>query len=191
MPLVSFNDNTQKQFDQPATLREIVNVVCPELSNTVLAGKIDGRLVDLSAQITQNSSVSFITAEDPEGLEIIRHSTAHLLAQAVKVLYPSAQITIGPVIENGFYYDIAYPSGFAFADLECIEKKMRELVKQKLPVKRETMSRKEAIKLFEGLGEYYKTKIIADIPETDALSVYWQGDFVDLCRGPHVPNTRQ
>lgn len=191
MPLVSFSDNTQKQFDSAVTLREIVSTVYPELSNTVLAGKINDQLVDLSKQITQDSKISFITAQDPEGLEIIRHSTAHLLAQAVKALYPAAQITIGPVIENGFYYDIYYPDGFTLADLEPIENKMRELVKQKLPVKRETLSRNEAIKLFESLGEHYKAKIIADIPETETLSVYWQGDFVDLCRGPHVPNTRQ
>jgi threonyl-tRNA synthetase len=154
-----------------------------------LAGKVNGKLVDLSHPITENSTVSIVTDKDPEGLEIIRHSTSHLLAQAVKELYPQAQITIGPVIENGFYYDFSLPKHLTNEDLPLIEKKMDEIVKRDLPIVREEMDRDEAVKYFNSIGEHYKAEIIGSIPAGETISLYRQGDYVDLCRGPHVPST--
>ncbi|WP_305113550.1 threonine--tRNA ligase, partial [Parasutterella excrementihominis] len=154
-----------------------------------LAGKVNGKLVDLSHPITENSTVSIVTDKDPEGLEIIRHSTSHLMAQAVKELYPEAQITIGPVIENGFYYDFSLPKHLTNEDLPLIEKKMDEIVKRDLPIVREEMDRDEAVKYFNSIGEHYKAEIIGSIPAGETISLYRQGDYVDLCRGPHVPST--
>ncbi len=154
-----------------------------------MAGKVNGKLVDLSHPITENSTVSIVTDKDPEGLEIIRHSTSHLMAQAVKELYPEAQITIGPVIENGFYYDFSLPKHLTNEDLPLIEKKMDEIVKRDLPIVREEMDRDEAVKYFNSIGEHYKAEIIGSIPAGETISLYRQGDYVDLCRGPHVPST--
>ena len=154
-----------------------------------MAGKVNGKLVDLSHPITENSTVSIVTDKDPEGLEIIRHSTSHLMAQAVKELYPKAQITIGPVIENGFYYDFSLPKHLTNEDLPLIEKKMDEIVKRDLPIVREEMDRDEAVKYFNSIGEHYKAEIIGSIPAGETISLYRQGDYVDLCRGPHVPST--
>ena len=158
-------------------------------ARAALAGKVNGKLVDLSHPITENSTVSIVTDKDPEGLEIIRHSTSHLMAQAVKELYPQAQITIGPVIENGFYYDFSLPKHLTNEDLPLIEKKMDEIVKRDLPIVREEMDRDEAVKYFNSIGEHYKAEIIGSIPAGETISLYRQGDYVDLCRGPHVPST--
>lgn len=191
MPNVTLADNSVKQFDQPqVTCAEVAMAIGPGLAKAAIAAVVNDQLVDLSHPIGQDSTLRLITTRDDEALEIIRHSTAHLLAQAVKELYPSAQITIGPVINDGFYYDIAFERSFTPEDLEAIESKMAELASQNFDVARREMSRDEAIALFEGMGEHYKVQIIKDLPAGETLTVYQQGDFVDLCRGPHVPNTR-
>jgi threonyl-tRNA synthetase len=159
------------------------------LAKATLAGKVDGKLVDASHLIEHDVALAIVTERDEEGLEVVRHSTAHLLAQAVKQLFPSAQVTIGPVIENGFYYDFAYKNGFSPEDMAAIEARMEELVKQDIPVERSVMVREEAIEFFRGIGEEYKAKLIEAIPHGEELSLYKQGDFTDLCRGPHVPST--
>ncbi len=189
MPIITLPDGSQKQFDQPVTVAEVAASIGKGLAKAALAGKIDERLVDTSAVLTDDTALTIITEKSPEGLEIIRHSCAHLLAQAVKILYPEAQVTIGPVIEDGFYYDFAYKEGFSFDDLEAIEKKMAELASQDFQVQREVMPRDNAVKFFKEMGEDYKAEIIASIPENQDISLYRQGDFIDLCRGPHVPNT--
>ncbi len=189
MPTVTLPDNSQRQFDAPVTVAEVAAAIGPGLARAALAGRLDGRLVDLSIVIDHDASLSLVTAKDPEGLEIIRHSSAHLLAQAVKQLFPAAQVTIGPVIENGFYYDFAFDRAFTPDDLEAIEKRMQEIVAQDLPVARKVMARDEAVAFFRGIGEEYKARIIEDIPASDEISLYGQGDFIDLCRGPHVPST--
>lgn len=191
MPMITLPDGSQRQFDEPVSAQQVAMDISPGLAKAALAAKVNGQLVDLSHVIEQDANVSIITDRDPEGLEVIRHSTAHLLAQAVKKLFPKAQVTIGPVIENGFYYDFAFDRPFTPEDLERIEQKMAELAKQALPVERKTMSRDEAIQFFTQKGEIYKAKIIQDIPEGETLSLYQQGDFVDLCRGPHVPSTEK
>jgi threonyl-tRNA synthetase len=173
------------------TVGEVAADIGPGLAKATLAGSVNGRVVDASFAITEDADLRIITGKDPEGLEIIRHSCAHLLAQAVKELYPDAQVTIGPVIEDGFYYDFAYPAGFAEADLARIEERMSELARAGSPVERLTMGRDQAIAYFRGLGEEYKAQIIEDIPADEELSLYRQGDFTDLCRGPHVANTGQ
>ena len=173
------------------TVGEVAADIGPGLAKATLAGSVNGRLVDASFAITEDADLRIITGKDPEGLEVIRHSCAHLLAQAVKELYPDAQVTIGPVIEDGFYYDFAYPAGFAEADLTRIEERMSELASAGARVERLTMSRDDAIAYFRGLGEEYKAQIIEDIPADEELSLYRQGDFTDLCRGPHVANTSQ
>jgi len=189
MPTITLPDGTQKTFDHPVTVREIAEAIGPGLARAAIAGKVDGRLVDLSHVVDRDAQVAIVTDRDPEGLEIIRHSAAHLLAQAVKELFPEAQVTIGPVIENGFYYDFDYKRPFTPEDLEKIEKKMAELAARDLPVERIEMPRDEAIRFFEEQGEEFKARIIEDIPEGETISLYRQGDFVDLCRGPHVPST--
>ncbi len=173
------------------TVGEVAADIGPGLAKATLAGTVNGRLVDASFAINQDADLRIITGKDAEGLEVIRHSCAHLLAQAVKELYPEAQVTIGPVIEDGFYYDFAYPAGFAEADLTRIEERMSELASAGARVERLTMGRDEAIAYFRGLGEEYKAQIIEDIPADEELSLYRQGDFTDLCRGPHVANTSQ
>lgn len=189
MPVITLPDGNQKEVALNSTCAQLAESISPSLSKSAIAAEIDGKLVDTSCPITHDANVRIITLKNSEAIEIIRHSTAHLLAQAVKQLFPKAQVTIGPVIENGFYYDFSYPAGFTPEDLEKIEKRMQEIVKQKLPVTHSTMSRNEAINYFESIGEKYKAEIIKDIPENETLSLYIQGDFTDLCRGPHVPNT--
>ena len=189
MPTITLPDNSTRFYDHPVTLAEVAADIGPGLAKAALAGKVDGRLVDLSHVIGHDARVAIVTDRDPEGLEIIRHSTAHLLAQAVKALFPTAQVTIGPVIEDGFYYDFAFERSFTPEDLEAIEKKMVELAGEDLPVTRKEMSREDAIPFFLGMGERYKAEIIEAIPAHETLSLYEQGDFVDLCRGPHVPST--
>lgn len=186
---VTLPDGSKREFDSPVTVGDVATSIGAGLARAALAGKVNGKLVDLSHPITENSTVSIVTDKDPEGLEIIRHSTSHLMAQAVKGLYPEAQITIGPVIENGFYYDFSLPKHLTNEDLPLIEKKMDEIVKRDLPIVREEMDRDEAVKYFNSIGEHYKAEIIGSIPAGETISLYRQGDYVDLCRGPHVPST--
>ncbi|MBL1261162.1 MAG: threonine--tRNA ligase [Thiotrichaceae bacterium] len=189
MPTVTLPDGNQRPFEQALTLMDVAASIGAGLAKATLAGKIDGVLVDASTLIEKDVSVVIITDRDEEGLEIIRHSTAHLMAQAVKLLFPAAQVTIGPVIEDGFYYDFAYEKSFTPEDLTAIEKKMSELVSQNLPITRSVMVREEAIGFFRDKGEEYKAELIEAIPLNEALSLYQQGDFIDLCRGPHAPST--
>lgn len=186
---VTLPDGSKREFDSPVTVGDVAASIGAGLARAALAGKVNGKLVDLSHPITENSTVSIVTDKDPEGLEIIRHSTSHLMAQAVKELYPEAQITIGPVIENGFYYDFSLPKHLTNEDLPLIEKKMDEIVKRDLPIVREEMDRDEVVKYFNSIGEHYKAEIIGSIPAGETISLYRQGDYVDLCRGPHVPST--
>jgi threonyl-tRNA synthetase len=189
MPIITLPDGSQKKFEQAVTVAEVAQSIGAGLAKAALAGLVNDRLVDTSFVINEDAKLSIITEKNPQGLEVIRHSTAHLLAHAVKELFPAAQVTIGPVIEDGFYYDFAFPQGFTPDDLIKIETKMQELAKQNIPVIRSVMQRQEAIKFFRDMGEEYKAKIIEEIPEGEELSVYKQGNFIDLCRGPHVPNT--
>ncbi|TVP82634.1 threonine--tRNA ligase [Thioalkalivibrio sp.] len=189
MPSVSLPDGSRRHFDASVSVLDVARDIGPGLAKAALAGKVDGRLVDVRHEITEDTDLAIVTDRDPEGVEIIRHSTAHLLAQAVKELFPSAQVTIGPVIENGFYYDFAFERAFTPDDLEKIEKRMRELAKADLPVERSVMERDEAVEHFRDMGEEYKAEIIASIPEGQDISLYRQGEFVDLCRGPHIPST--
>jgi threonyl-tRNA synthetase len=189
MPIITLPDGSEKSFNQALTVFEVAKSIGSGLAKATLAGKVNGELVDASHIISTDSTVAIITAKDDEGLEVIRHSTAHLLAQATQMLYPDAQVTIGPVIDNGFFYDFAYADGFSEADLMQIEKNMKKLVKQNLKIERSEMSRDDAIEFFKTKGEYYKAEIIQSIPKDQPLSLYKQGDFIDLCRGPHVPST--
>ncbi len=189
MPVITLPDGTKKPFDQAVSVIEVAKSIGSGLAKATLAGKVNGELVDASQLIEIDSTLSIITDKDSEGLEVTRHSTAHLLAQATQMLYPEAQVTIGPVIDNGFYYDFAYKDGFSETDLAKIEKNMNQLVKQNLKIERIEMSRDEAVKLFKDKGELYKAEIIESIPQDEVLSLYQQGDFIDLCRGPHVPST--
>ncbi|MBL7480659.1 threonine--tRNA ligase [Legionella bononiensis] len=189
MPNIKLPDGSVKHFEAPLTIYDVAHNISPGLAKAALAGRVDGRLVDTSYLIQDDCSLVIITEKQDESLEVIRHSTAHLLAQAVKALFPKAQVTIGPVIEDGFYYDFAFERPFTPEDLELIEAKMQELAKANYPVTRRELPRDEAIQYFKNLGEDYKAKIIADIPAGEVLSLYRQGDFEDLCRGPHVPST--
>lgn len=189
MASVTLPDGSKREYEGPVTVAQVAASIGAGLAKAALAGRVDGKLVDLSHVIDGDAAVAIITARDPEGLEIIRHSTAHLMAQAVKELFPEAQVTIGPAIENGFYYDFSYPRAFTPEDLKAIEARMDELVKKNIPIVREEMPREEAIDFFKALGEHYKAEIISSIPAGEVISLYRQGDFVDLCRGPHVPST--
>lgn len=189
MPTIRLPDGSEKTFEQTVTVADVAASIGAGLAKAAIAGKVDGQLVDTDFSISQNIDLSIVTDRDEDGLEVIRHSTAHLLAQAVKELYPDVQVTIGPVIENGFFYDFSYPPGFSLDDLPAIEKRMQEVAARNLEVTHEEMARDAAIKFFRDMGEDYKAKIIEDIPEGETLTLYRQGDFVDLCRGPHVPNT--
>jgi len=191
MPVIALPDGSQREFDHPVSVHEVATALGRGLAKAALAGKVDGKLVDTAYVIEQNAALTIVTARDPEGLEIIRHSTAHLLAHAVKQLYPSAQVTIGPVIENGFYYDFAFERPFTPEDLEQIETRMKALANADTAVERLLMPRDDAVSLFQEMGEQYKAEIIAGIPDEEGISLYRQGDFIDLCRGPHVPNTGQ
>ena len=189
MVSIQLPDGSKRQFDHPVTVAEVAESIGKGLARAALAGKVDGKLVDTSYRLENDATLAIITDKDPEGLDVIRHSMAHLLAYAVKDLFPDAQVTIGPVIDNGFYYDFSYKRPFTPEDLERIEKRMAELAKQDIPVSREVWNRDEAVKLFEGMGEKYKAEIIASIPADQEIGLYREGDFVDLCRGPHVPST--
>jgi threonyl-tRNA synthetase len=189
MPVITLPDGSSRQFDRPVTVAEVAAGIGPGLAKAALAGKVDGSLVDTSSLIDHDVRLSIVTDRDPEGLEIIRHSTAHLLANAVQELYPDAQVTIGPVIEDGFYYDFAYKRPFSTEDLTAIEKRMAEISAKDLPVHRRVLPRDEAVAHFKNIGEHYKAEIIAAIPSNEPISLYGQGDWEDLCRGPHVPST--
>ncbi len=189
MPRIALADGSIKTFDQPVTGLQVAESIGPGLAKAALAVKANGQLQDLSVPIAEDATVSIITPRDEEGLKVIRHSTAHLMAQAVKRLFPEVQVTIGPVIEDGFYYDFASSHHFTEQDLEKISAEMKKIVKEKLPVQRLEMPREEAIRFFRDQGEDYKAEIIESIPEGEVLSLYKQGEFVDLCRGPHVPDT--
>jgi len=190
MPVnITLPDGSRRSFPQPVTVADVAQSIGAGLARAALAGKVDGRLVDTSYLIEQDAALAIITDKDAEGVEIIRHSTAHLLAYAVKELFPEAQVTIGPVIENGFYYDFSYHRPFTPEDLAAIEKRMTELAKRDIPVTRKVLPRDEAVEYFKGIKEHYKAEIIASIPEGEEVSLYTEGDFTDLCRGPHVPST--
>ena len=189
MPNITLPDGSVKKYNQAVSIADVAKDIGEGLARAALAGKIQDQLVDLSYEIAQDTNLSIITSKSPESLDVIRHSTAHLLAQAVKTIFPDAQVTIGPVIEDGFYYDFSYKRPFTPEDLAQIEKKMSELVKQNLEINRKVMQRQAAIDYFESIGEKYKSEIISSIPEGEEVSLYEQGDFTDLCRGPHVPST--
>ncbi|MGZ8288579.1 MAG: threonine--tRNA ligase [Telluria sp.] len=189
MVAVTLPDGSQRQFDGPVTVAQVATSIANSLGKAALAGKVDGKVVDTSFLIEKDSDLAIVTDKDPEGLDVIRHSTAHLLAYAVKELFPEAQVTIGPVIENGFYYDFSYKRPFTPDDLAAIEKKMLEIVKRDEKVTRSVMPRDEAVAYFKSIGEYYKAEIIASIPANEDVSLYAEGGFTDLCRGPHVPST--
>jgi threonyl-tRNA synthetase len=189
MPVITLPDGSRREYPQPVSVADIAASIGPGLARAALAGRVNGKLVDTSFRVEQDAEVAIITDKSPEGVEIIRHSTAHLLAQAVKELFPEAQVTIGPVIENGFYYDFAFKRGFTAEDLAKIELRMHEIAKRDYPVSRTVMPRDEAIGFFRDMGEEYKAKIIEDIPAGEQISLYRQGEFIDLCRGPHVPST--
>ena len=189
MPIITLPDGSHRQFENPVSVLEVANDIGAGLARATLAGNVNDVMVDAAYMITKDSKLAIITDKSEEGLEVIRHSAAHLLAQAVKQLFPEAQVTIGPVIDDGFYYDFAYKDGFSESDLETIEKKMAELSKLDQPVERSVMSREDAINFFADMGEVYKAQIIESIPHGQEISLYKQGDFIDLCRGPHVPST--
>jgi threonyl-tRNA synthetase len=189
MPIITLPDGTQKDFENPVTLQSVAASIGEGLASAAIAGQVNGELVDTSHFIDQDAEVSIITAKDDAGIEVLRHSCAHLMAQAVQQLFPKAQVTIGPTIEDGFYYDFAFERAFTPEDLAAIEKKMKDLAGAKQAVSRSLMSRDDAIAFFEEKGEHYKVEILQSIPDGEDLSFYQQGEFVDLCRGPHVPDT--
>src|SRR6266850_1776053 len=189
MPNIRLPDGSIKSFPGPVTVAEVAQAIGPGLARAALAGKLNGKLVDTSHRINSDAELAIVTERDKEGVEILRHSAAHLLAYAVKELFPNAQVTIGPVIENGFYYDFSYKRPFTPEDLAAIEKRMAELARADEPVVRKLMARDDAVRYFESIGEHYKAEIIASIPANEQISLYSEGKFTDLCRGPHVPST--
>lgn len=186
---ITLPDGSKRQFDHPVSVHDVAADIGPGLAKAALAGRVNGTLVDTSHTMTADSELAIITDRDEEGVDIIRHSTAHLMAQAVKRLYPEAQVTIGPVIEDGFYYDFAFEKGFTPEDLDKIQAEMEKIVGEDIVVERTVMDRDEAVAFFRDMGEEYKAEIISDIPAGEQISLYRQGDFIDLCRGPHIPNT--
>src|SRR5690349_3660787 len=189
MPQITLPDGSQRSFDAPVTVAQVAASIGAGLAKAALGGKVNGQLVDTSYLIEQDAELAIITDKNPEGVDVIRHSTAHLLAYAVKELFPDAQVTIGPVIDNGFYYDFSYKRPFTPEDLVAIEKKMAELAKKDEQVTRKVLPRDEAVAYFKSIGEHYKAEIIESIPAGEDVSLYTEGNFTDLCRGPHVPNT--
>ena len=189
MPIIRLPDGSERSFDAPVTVADVAANIGAGLARAALAGKVNGNLVDTSFLINENVDLAIITDRDAEGLEVIRHSTAHLLAYAVKELFPDAQVTIGPVIDNGFYYDFSYKRPFTPDDLIAIEKKMAELAKKDEQVVRKVLPRDEAVAYFKSINEAYKAEIIESIPADQEVSLYTEGNFTDLCRGPHVPST--
>jgi threonyl-tRNA synthetase len=189
MVQITLPDGSLREFPGPVTVAEVAASIGAGLAKAALAGKVDGKVVDTSFSMASNAQLAIITAKDADGLEVVRHSTAHLLAYAVKDLYPDAQVTIGPVIENGFYYDFSYSRPFTLEDLAAIEKRMTELANKDEPVLRRVLPRDDAVAFFKGMGEHYKAEIIGSIPSNEDVSLYKEGAFEDLCRGPHVPST--
>ena len=189
MPQVTLPDGSKRDYKDPVTVAQIAQSIGAGLAKAALAGRVDGELVDTSYLVAADSDIAIVTERDDDGLEVLRHSCAHLMAQAVQRLFPKAQVTIGPVIEDGFFYDFAFERTFTPEDLAAIEKTMGAIVKENLDVERSVLARKEAIALFKEMGEDYKVEIIESIPGEEDLSFYRQGEFIDLCRGPHVPNT--
>lgn len=189
MPEITLPDGSVRSYEHPVSPRKVAEDIGPSLAKAALAARVDDELIDLTEPVDHDARLALLTAKDDDGLEVLRHSTAHLLAHAVKRLYPSAQVTIGPVIDAGFYYDFAFERSFTPEDLEAIEAEMERIVAEDIPVERQEMPRDEAIAFFKGQGEAYKAEIIEEIPENQTISLYRQGDFVDLCRGPHVPST--
>jgi threonyl-tRNA synthetase len=189
MVSVRLPDGSQRQFESAVTVAQVAASIGAGLAKAALAGKVDGKLVDTAHLIERDADLAIVTDKDADGLDIIRHSTAHLLAYAVKSLFPEAQVTIGPVIDNGFYYDFSYKRPFTPEDLQAIEKKMAELAKKDEAVERKVIPRDEAVTYFKSIGEHYKAEIIASIPAGEDVSLYSEGEFTDLCRGPHVPST--
>ena len=189
MPVIRLPDGSERKFDAPVTVFDVAQNIGAGLARAALAGKVNGTLVDTSFLISEDSDLAIITDRDADGLDVIRHSMAHLLAYAVKELFPEAQVTIGPVIDNGFFYDFSYKRPFTPEDLEAIEKRMAELAKRDIPVTRKVLPRDEAVAYFKSIGEHYKAEIIESIPAGEDVSLYTEGDFTDLCRGPHVPST--
>jgi threonyl-tRNA synthetase len=189
MPVITLPDGSTKNFDQPVSVAEVAASIGAGLAKAAIAGRVDDRLVDTSFVIEKDARLSIVTEKDPSALEIIRHSTAHLLAMAVQAIYPKAQVTIGPVIEDGFYYDFAFERPFTPEDLEKFEAKMREIAAADLKVTKRVMQRDAAVALFQSMGEKYKAEIIASIPSNEPIGLYGQGEWFDLCRGPHVPST--
>ena len=189
MVSITLPDGAVRQFDHPVSVRDVALSIGPGLAKAALAGRVDGKVVDTSHVIAHDAKLAIVTDKDAEGLDVIRHSTAHLLAYAVKELFPEAQVTIGPVIDDGFFYDFSYKRPFTPEDLAAIEQRMAELAKKDEPVVRMEMPRDDAVKFFEGVGEHYKAEIIASIPSNEPISLYREGNFIDLCRGPHVPST--
>jgi threonyl-tRNA synthetase len=189
MPNIRLPDGSTKSFPAPVSVAEVAQSIGAGLARAALAARVDGKLVDLGYKIEKDASLAIVTDRDPEANDLLRHSTAHLLAHAVKELFPEAEVTIGPVIENGFYYDFSYKRPFTPEDLAAIEKRMHEIASRNLPVERKVMARNEAVAFFQSIGEKYKAEIIASIPDKEAISLYGQGNWIDLCRGPHVPNT--
>jgi threonyl-tRNA synthetase len=186
---VSLPDGSSREFENELTALEVCQTIGAGLAKAMLAAEVDGVIVDAHTKINKDITLKVITAKDKEGVEIVRHSTAHLLAHAVKSLFPDVQVTIGPVIDNGFYYDFLYPKGFSDSDFAAIEDKMNEIIKRNLHISRQVLARDDAVKFFKDIGEDFKAEIIASIPQSEDVSLYEQGDFTDLCRGPHVPNT--
>ena len=189
MPNITLPDGSVRSFEQAVTVAEVAASIGAGLAKAALAGRVDGKMVDLSHRIETDAALAIVTDKGDDGLEIIRHSTAHLLAHAVKELFPEAQVTIGPVIDNGFYYDFSYTRPFTPEDIAAIEARMNEIARREIPVSREVWARDQAVEFFKGIGEHYKAEIIASIPSAEDVSLYRQGDFIDLCRGPHVPST--
>src|SRR6187399_2346147 len=189
MPIITLPDGSKKNFDQPVSVADVAASIGAGLAKAAIAGRVNDKLVDTSFLINEDAKLSIVTEKDPAALEVVRHSTAHLLAMAVQAIYPKAQVTIGPVIEDGFYYDFAFERPFTPEDLEKIEAKMKEIAADDLKVTRRVMERDAAVALFQSMGEVYKAEIIAGIPSNEDISLYGQGDWFDLCRGPHVPST--
>jgi threonyl-tRNA synthetase len=189
MPAITLPDGSRREFDDPVSVHEVAAAIGPGLAQAALAGKVNGTLTDTAYVIEQDAELEIITGKSEEALELLRHDAAHVMAQAVQELYPGTQVTIGPAIEDGFYYDFAREEPFTPEDLEQIEARMHEIVKRDLPLTREVWDREEAIRIFGELGEEYKVEIIRDIPEDEAITVYRQGDWFDVCRGPHLPST--
>ena len=189
MVSIRLPDGSRRSYDNPVTVAEVAASIGPGLAKAAVAGRVDGKVVDTSHRIEHDADVAIVTDRDADGLEVLRHSSAHLLAYAVKELFPDAQVTIGPVIDTGFSSDFAYTRAVTPEDLEAIEKKMAELAKKDEPVVREVWKRDDAVKFFESIGERYKAELIASIPANEDISLYREGGFIDLCRGPHVPST--